>query len=107
MRPESSHALDTLNTAASNAPNERAKKLPDTAASAPRPRAAINAALDAIRTRRDLKWGVPAMLLTGPYLLAGRNFTAMVCADRIVERCAVRLLEPWGIRSIAKFITVS
>ena len=27
-----------------------------------------NIALDAIRTRRGLKWGVPAMLLTLPYL---------------------------------------
>lgn len=29
-----------------------------------------NIALDAIRTRRGLKWGVPAMLLAAPYLLA-------------------------------------
>lgn len=29
-----------------------------------------NIALDAIRTRRGLKWGVPAMLLAVPYLLA-------------------------------------
>lgn len=27
-----------------------------------------NMFLDAIRTRRGLKWGVPAMLLAGPYL---------------------------------------
>lgn len=29
-----------------------------------------NIALDAIRTRRGLKWGVPAMLLAVPYLYA-------------------------------------
>ncbi|WP_420734298.1 hypothetical protein [Brevibacterium luteolum] len=29
-----------------------------------------NIALDAIRTRRGLKWGLPAMLLTLPYLYA-------------------------------------
>lgn len=29
-----------------------------------------NIALDAIRTRRGLKWGVPAMLLAAPYFLA-------------------------------------
>ncbi|WP_227000704.1 sulfate permease [Protaetiibacter intestinalis] len=28
-----------------------------------------NIALDAIRTRRGLKWGLPAMLLAAPYLL--------------------------------------
>lgn len=29
-----------------------------------------NIALDAIRTRRGLKWGIPAMLLAVPYLRA-------------------------------------
>ena len=29
-----------------------------------------NILLDAIRTRRGLKWGPPAMLLAAPYLLA-------------------------------------
>ena len=41
-----------------------------------------NIALDAIRTRRGLKWGVPAMLLAGPYLLA-----ASVCTNLIAEGC--------------------
>jgi hypothetical protein len=37
-----------------------------------------NVALDAIRTRRGLKWGVPAMLLAAPYLLA-----ASICTNLI------------------------
>jgi len=32
---------------------------------------------DAIRTRRGLKWGVPAMLLAAPYLLAASTFTTL------------------------------
>lgn len=39
-----------------------------------------NIALDAIRTRRGLKWGVPAMLLAVPYLLA-----ASICTSLIAE----------------------
>lgn len=34
--------------------------------------------LDAIRTRRGLKWGVPAMLLAIPYLLAASTCTALM-----------------------------
>lgn len=37
-----------------------------------------NILLDAIRTRRGLKWGVPAMLLTVPYLLAASAFTTLI-----------------------------
>ncbi len=37
-----------------------------------------NILLDAIRTRRGLKWGVPAMLLAVPYLLA-----ASICTNLI------------------------
>ncbi|MGD7708137.1 sulfate permease [Microlunatus sp. Y2014] len=37
-----------------------------------------NIALDAIRTRRGLKWGVPAMLLAAPYVLA-----ASICTNLI------------------------
>jgi hypothetical protein len=37
-----------------------------------------NVLLDLIRTRRGLKWGVPAMLVAGPYLLA-----AAVCANAV------------------------
>lgn len=39
-----------------------------------------NVALDAIRTRRGLKWGMPAMLLAVPYLLA-----ASICTSLIAE----------------------
>ena len=33
---------------------------------------------DAIRTRRGLKWGVPAILLAAPYLLAASTFTTLI-----------------------------
>jgi hypothetical protein len=39
-----------------------------------------NVALDAIRTRRGMKWGVPAMLLAVPYLLA-----ASICTNLIAD----------------------
>lgn len=37
-----------------------------------------NILLDVIRTRRGLKWGVPAMLLAVPYLLAASTFTQLI-----------------------------
>ncbi|GAB2968124.1 sulfate permease [Actinotalea caeni] len=37
-----------------------------------------NILLDAIRTRRGLKWGVPAMLLAVPYLLAASTITTLI-----------------------------
>lgn len=37
-----------------------------------------NRLLDAIRTRRGLKWGVPAMLLAIPYLLAAAVFRDLI-----------------------------
>lgn len=39
-----------------------------------------NIALDAIRTRRGLKWGVPAMLVAIPYL-----FAASVCTTLLAD----------------------
>jgi len=39
-----------------------------------------NILLDAIRTRRGLKWGIPAMLLAVPYLLS-----ASICTTLIVD----------------------
>lgn len=37
-----------------------------------------NIALDAIRTRRGLKWGVPAVLLTIPYLYAASVLRVLI-----------------------------
>ena len=37
-----------------------------------------NILLDAIRTRRGLKWGIPAMLLAAPYLLAASVCTTLI-----------------------------
>lgn len=39
-----------------------------------------NVLLDLIRTRRGLKWGIPAMLLAAPYLLA-----ASICTNLIAN----------------------
>lgn len=39
-----------------------------------------NIALDAIRTRQGLKWGLPAMLLAAPYLLV-----ASICTNLIAD----------------------
>jgi hypothetical protein len=37
-----------------------------------------NVLLDLIRTRRGLKWGIPAMLLAAPYLLAASICTTII-----------------------------
>ena len=37
-----------------------------------------NIALDAIRTRRGLRWGVPAMLMALPYLYAASVVTTLI-----------------------------
>lgn len=37
-----------------------------------------NIALDVIRTRRGLKWGIPAMLLALPYLYAASAVTVLI-----------------------------
>lgn len=42
-----------------------------------------NIVLDAIRTRRGLKWGVPAMLLAIPYLAAGNIMTIPSAEGRL------------------------
>lgn len=39
-----------------------------------------NILLDAIRTRRGLKWGVPAMLLAVPYLILASICTNLISA---------------------------
>jgi hypothetical protein len=40
--------------------------------------APTNILLDAIRTRRGLKWGIPAMLLATPYLYAAAICTTII-----------------------------
>jgi hypothetical protein len=40
--------------------------------------APTNILLDAIRTRRGLKWGIPAMLLAAPYLYAAAICTTVI-----------------------------
>lgn len=37
-----------------------------------------NILLDVLRTRRGLKWGLPAMLLAAPYLLAASICTSLI-----------------------------
>lgn len=39
-----------------------------------------NILIEAIRTRRGLKWGVPAMLLANPYLLCARTCSELLAA---------------------------
>lgn len=60
-----------------------------------------NVALDAIRTRRGLKWGAPAMLLAAPYLLA-----AGICADLIADGGPgwLNLIVLWGVWNAMKFL---
>ncbi|WP_435159292.1 hypothetical protein [Amycolatopsis sacchari] len=59
-----------------------------------------NIALDAIRTRRGLKWGVPAMLLAVPYLLA-----ASMCTNLIADGGPgwLNLIALWGVWNAMKF----
>ncbi|EKU49567.1 hypothetical protein [Brevibacterium casei] len=60
-----------------------------------------NVLLGAIRTRRGLKWGIPAMLLAMPYLLI-----ANVCVE-LVEQGApggLRLVVLWAIRNMPKML---
>lgn len=40
-----------------------------------------NILLDAIRSRRGLKWGIPAMFLAAPYLLAASICTTLIADD--------------------------
>lgn len=60
-----------------------------------------NVALDAIRTRRGLKWGVPAMLLAVPYLLA-----ASICTNLIADGSPgwLNLIVLWGVWNAMKFL---
>jgi hypothetical protein len=60
-----------------------------------------NVALDAIRTRRGLKWGVPAMLLAVPYLLA-----ASICTSLIADGGPgwLNLIVLWGVWNAMQFL---
>lgn len=60
-----------------------------------------NVLLDVIRTRRGLKWGVPAMLLAAPYLLA-----ANICTNLIADGAPgwISLLVLLSIWNAIKFL---
>ena len=62
-----------------------------------------NVALDAIRTRRGLKWGVPAMLLAVPYLLA-----ASICTNLIAHGGPgwLNLIVLLGVWNASKFLVM-
>lgn len=62
-----------------------------------------NILLDAIRTRRGLKWGVPAMLLAIPYLLAASVCTALIDAGASRWLYVVALVCIWN---ALKFIVI-
>lgn len=60
-----------------------------------------NRLLDAIRTRRGLKWGIPVMLLAAPYLLIANICTTLI-ADGGPGWLHVGVL--WSIWNAMKFI---
>lgn len=62
-----------------------------------------NIPLDAIRTRRGLKWGVPAMLLAIPYLLAASVCTALIDGGASGWLYVVALVCIWN---ALKFIVI-
>ena len=62
-----------------------------------------NILLDSIRTRRGLKWGVPAMLLAIPYLLAASVCTALIVGGASRWLYVVALVCIWN---ALKFIVI-
>jgi hypothetical protein len=62
-----------------------------------------NILLDAIRTRRGLKWGLPVMLLTIPYLFAASICTALIDGGASRWLCVVALVCIWN---ALKFIVI-
>jgi hypothetical protein len=62
-----------------------------------------NILLDVIRTRRGLKWGVPAMLLAIPYLLAASVCTALIDGGASRWLYVVALVCIWN---ALKFIVI-
>ncbi len=55
-----------------------------------------NVVLDAVHTRRGLKWGVPAMLLAGPYALAALFCVGVVEAGGSGWLNVIALLFVWN-----------
>ncbi len=62
-----------------------------------------NILLDVIRTRRGLKWGVPAMLLAVPYLFAASICTALIDGGASRWLYVVALVCIWN---ALKFIVI-
>jgi hypothetical protein len=62
-----------------------------------------NILLDLIRSRRGLKWGIPAMLLAAPYLLAASAFTTLAADGRTGWLNLLALLCIWN---AMKFLVV-
>lgn len=62
-----------------------------------------NILLDVIRTRRGLKWGVPAMLLAIPYLFAASISTALIDGGASRGLYVVALVCIWN---ALKFIVI-
>lgn len=62
-----------------------------------------NILLDAIRTRRGLKWGVPAMLVAIPYLVAASICTALIDGGASRWLYVVALVCIWN---ALKFIVI-
>lgn len=62
-----------------------------------------NRLLDAMRRRRNLRWGVPAMLLAVPYLL-----TASICTNAIAGDGPgwLHLVVLWAVWNAMKLITM-
>lgn len=58
--------------------------------------APTNVLLNAIRVRRGLKWGVPAMLLSVPYLYAAAICTTIINDGGPRWLCLVVLLFVWN-----------
>lgn len=66
-----------------------------------------NILLDAIRTRRGLKWGVPAMLLAVPYLLAASICTNFIDNGAPVWLHLIVLLCIWNAMKLTIIGSVS
>ena len=62
-----------------------------------------NRLLDAIRRRRNLRWGVPAMLLAVPYLLIGSICTSALAAGAGAPGW-LHLVVLWAVWDAMKFI---